>query len=245
MVRSGPWILPGEVIDPPLIPNALDDEFDLAGGLNAAWVKTGTFDLVTPIDAYANFAGVTGARIDHNSIRPSWLLVQCPANSAVPNIYKVVAPPTNAFYWVRGGFTFRNASAPVNDSQWGFGLYDATFANGVTIKLNEAGTVNQIRAGFFGITASALTSSFLTTMDGAVGAQAGVFYHGVGIQKRGTTYDGWLLSTSGTWQWLGSIVHATAFTKAPIYFSNSVTTAPGCGIVGIDFFRVRDGIGLP
>lgn len=244
MVLHSPWITPAEVIDPPLIPHALDDEFD-TGVLSASWNRVGVWDDVNAIDPYANFAGVNGVRHSYNSLRPSWLMVQNAANSAVPNIYKDIAPPANVFYWIRCSFNFRNASQAVTDSMMGFGLYDAAFSNGVTMKLNDAGTVSQTRAAFYSIAGGAVASSFLGTLHGAVNAHGGQAFHCLGIQKRGTTYDGWGMSTSGIWQHFGQVVHATAFTRAPIYFGNSSALAPGCMLQGVDFFRVKEGKFLP
>lgn len=243
-VRGGPIILPVELVDYPMpeFVNAADDEFE-GVALDAAWRRNGTWDDVTALDPYAAFTTPAGNRWNLNSMRPSWFLVQAP-NGANPSIDKQIPTPTNAFYYWRLSFNFRNAAYTLNDALCGAGLYDNALTNAVAFSMNGAETgqirpnCGRINAGVFTLVTNGLT-------DGAANASGGSSYFMGGIQKRGTTYDFWLCTTAGMWQWFGQATHATTLDRFAFYWRNASSTAPGCMVAGIDFFRMIEGIGLP
>lgn len=220
--------------DRPSVEHADDDEFDSAV-INPAWSFTGGTLGAAP-DPYAAFAA-GDTRVDVN-VKPSWIRFQSPGNNTVNRLSKLIAVPANQLVWMRASFSTRIAVVPA-DNDGNIGLSYANAANSISIYLNEtdAGRISIQFQKFIGGVLTIIQLGF-NIWNGAVAN--GQLYSAVGIQKIGTTYHGWAFTPGGHALHLGSTIEASVFDRVQIVFRNSLITAPGNSIVGVDFVRLRD-----
>ena len=242
-------------VDPPLVPNAYDDEFENTV-LDPNWIRFGTagpglgFDDVTPIDPATTFASGGTRWSLHGTpapnARPSWYMLQTSADT-VAGIEKLVTFPSDYFAWARFSFAYRNASQVNNDGTAQLDLMlgaGPAYVEGVSLYLNESDT-NTVQIEALRWNASVGTSIALTNNAGGAGLTRGQVAHTVGIQALGTVYHYWMLTSAGNWQWLGTTTHATALDRVRLRVFSASATAPGNVVTGIDFFRFKSGRYLP
>lgn len=221
------------IFDRPLVPHALDDEFE-STVLNAAWTPAGGL-VAGAINPYA--APASAIYQLHTNRRPSWIMLQ--SGGALIKPMTIVG---NFFVWVRASFNARVATAPVNNDA-GVRLdistnpYDVN--NIVSISLNEqdAGTVqaefSETEGGVFTVIGN--TRNMFSGVDGAQPIEA------VGIQKIGGNYHGWCFSRCGSALYMGVTAFAPAIGTCALSTASASVAAPGPMIVGYDFIRFKEG----
>ena len=247
LVSHSPWLQLADVVDPPLTPSAYDDEFE-STVLDAGWTRLGTFDDSTVIDPYASFSAV-GARWSHNSVpsgvgKPSWYMIQPADTMGEVNIYKAITFPNEFFAYARMSFCQRNATQTDNDALVLMRIEKASDSDGVYICLNEsdANTI-QLEA----VVRSGGSPTVVANTNNVGGAAVCQGQHGqvVGIQRLTSTWHFWALAVSGNWVHLGSTTYSGSIDRVRIGAAVASTASPGNLIMGIDFFRYRDGRILP
>lgn len=228
--------------DRPLVAHPFDDEFD-STVLNPAWVAEAGLWVQGAIDPYQAYAAGNVRFELHTQRRPSWMMIQAPADAGNKRINKPIAGmPANYFVWMRASFATRLNTAPT-DNDFTLNLilstspYDNT--NRINISVNETdnGTIYAEMAK----TEGGAFTLIADTID-LFGAQADMqAIEAVGMQKIGTTYHGWAFGRNGSAIYMGSSVFAPTVGTVAIEVLNSVTTAPGTMVTGLDFVRFKNG----
>ncbi len=228
--------------DRPLVAHQYDDEFD-STTLDPAWIQeAGAWSAggIDPYQAYA--AGDTRYEL-HTDRRPSWMMIQAPANAANQRINKPIAGmPANFFVWFRASFQTRLNTAPT-DNDFTLNLilstspYDNT--NRINVSVNETDN-NAIYAEFAKTEGGVFTLGSNTP--NLWGAQADLqAIEAVGMQKIGTTYHAWAFGRNGSAIYMNSMTFMPTIGTVAIEVLNSVSGAPGTQVVGVDFVRFKDG----
>lgn len=236
--------------DRPSVAHQYDDEFcGCSIALDPTWSAVeGSFTIATPIDPYAAFAA-GDSRLNLSTRRMSWLMIQpigtapAPAtNSATLTLVKTIAPPANFAVWARFSYNHRFSTATSNnDFTIGIVLsadpYDKD--NRICVFLNES-DVGVIQIEFLKAVGGVLTSIGVTTN---LGINDHTIFEGVLIQCFGATdtYHAWAITNNGSMIYLGSTTFATTIETMGFWIADSVTTAPGNMIVGVDFIRFVEG----
>jgi hypothetical protein len=254
-VKPSPRFQREDPIDLPLTRHVYDDEFE-STVLDPSWTRFGNagpglgFDDVTPIDPAATFASGGTRWSLHGApapnARPSWYLLQTDPTT-IAGIEKTVVLPSEYFAWARFSFAYRNSGQTNNDGTAQLDIMSGAgpaYAEGVSIYLNES-DANTVQVEAFRWNASVGTSIGTTNNVGGAGLTRGQVMHTVGIQAIGTTYHYWIMNAAGNWQWVGTTTHATALNLARLRVYSAVATSPGNVVIGIDFFRFKEGRFLP
>jgi hypothetical protein len=226
----------------PVSPSIYDDEFDTTT-LDPAWTATGTW---TPggINPYENFAAGDTRYALHTDYRPSWLMVQKPSGIGNATISKVIAPAGDFFIYARCSLTTRASATVGNEDAVLLTITNnpSTPAERVNISLTVPVPSNLWTVQFYRTNAGVNTqiSASMNDYSTAMGMSA---VEAIGLTRRGNIYDGWVFGSSGHALWMGATPAMTAITPAlvELTFVNTVGTNPGNRLVGVDFFRYRDG----
>lgn len=225
--------------NPPASPDPRDEEFDTD---LSNWALDG-LSSASAINAYAQF-NTGGWRYNFNSLRPSWLMLQSPADGlSYYTIQKSVSISSGDFIWMRGHSARRGAVSSTSNNEGTIG-----FALSATNGLGVVDTNNMI-------------SAFLVEADGATidvqmdkveaGIYSGTYTSGgnvsqgdpvnqfeyIGIHRQGSNYHLWVAPPSGQWRWVGVMSFTPTVSRVSIRISNVAMTAPGNTLVGIDFLR--------
>lgn len=219
----------------PTTAHALDLEFD-SSTLPAAWTLS-PFGVATGIDPYAQFSTANTFRYSINGYRPGWFMAQ-PSNEAV-YYYALTASyaaPTNVFVWSRMSYLMKKGAPGTTNNQAGVALvlYKASDPanNQVTLFFNEsdAGVGHEIDFQRWD------AGSFAGTVHGTTTTNP-IPYECVGIQKLGTTYHAWAMTSGGMWLHIGSTTATFTVDSVGIRIADAGTGAPGNAILGVDFIR--------
>lgn len=231
--------------------SAFDNEFESADELSEYTAQQGGFATAesaatfsqNTIDTYdTTFTSGTDVRTTVNpATRPSWWLVQPPADSNAYAITKPVTLPTNVIIVARMKANLRNASQTNNDASIGLmfgydnggGLVDTNgSAHGfISPQETDAGTV-QANLLYSADGTSTTINAGSTDID-----QSGNPYNMVALHKVGTTYYAWAGTDAGNWLFLDSFVQATPFDRIGLYVSNATNSSPGPHVLGVDYIR--------
>jgi hypothetical protein len=221
--------------DRPLVPHALDDEFE-STVLSPSWTVSGAVPAQGGIDPFAS-------AIDryelHTDRRPSWLMIQTGGTQFSKDITSL---PANFFVYARASFSQRVASVPNNEAtvQLDIGPNPYDLNNRVSMYMNES-DASTIQAEYLTVNAGAVTS-INVSRDMFVTRSQLQSIEAVGIQKIGNTYHGWVFGGNGASIYMGSAGFAgLAVQFATIRFVSGGVTAPGYVIMGIDFMRFKEG----
>jgi hypothetical protein len=229
-----------DVADAPESPHAYDDEFN-STVLNAAWQFTSTFGGVP--DPYASFAAGNTRMALHTDRRRSWLTVQPPGDGVGKLLHKAIVCPANFFVWSRVSFGLRVGSAVNNDAGISLNLC-ATSAGAPDINNEVAITVNELDASKTTVQFQKTEGGVFSTLQEGQNVFSTVHhaqpFDSMGIQKIGTTYHGWVFTSSGMAMHMGSTVFAPAITRLAFHFRNVATTSPGNMLIAIDYVRCKE-----
>lgn len=227
---------------PPSSPNAYNDEFD-SHSLGADWTVWGDAFSGTVIDPYAVVAG-SAPRVDFATIRPSWMLIQSPADATSHGIYKPITLGTNMAVWSRMA---QNCVVNANTSIWLTSLQLMALSDGNPDLNNRVGidiwsqVGGNVQARFYRIGDGSTTYS-TADMKNTPSAWEYVL-----LQKRDATYHGWIATADGSWTWLGSLSEPlSAPTVVSLaQYNNADISSPGSMVSGWDFVRFVSGDYLP
>lgn len=231
----------------PETPHAYDQEFSVGSGnaLPTSWTLvsgSSTISATAP-NPYDKFAG-TEARVSLNTARRSWLMIQ-PPNGTTFRVGREVTVSTNFAIMAKFSYNFRSSQAPINnDFSVGLSLsmsgFDANNRIDVTLNESDAG----VKQCEFAKIDGGASTSIATTADvpeGEVSPFAAVL-----LQKRGTTYDAWVITEAGHQAWLGTTTMTAAMGHVSISCSCADSTNnPGNLMLGCDWMRFREGIWVP
>ena len=230
-----------DLADSPDDPHEYDDEFN-STTLDPAWGFTSTWSATAP-DPYAAFAAGDTRRALHTDRRRSWLTVQPPGDGVGKLLHKAIVCPANFFVWARCSFGLRVGSAVNNDASISLNMC-ATSAGAPDINNEVAISINELDASkatvqFQKTEASVFTviqegQNIFTTINTAQP------FDSMGIQKIGTTYHGWVFTSSGMAMHMGSTTFAPTITRLAFHFRNAATTSPGNMLIAIDFLRCKE-----
>lgn len=218
-----------------------DDEFN-STVLDAAWSYTSTWSATAP-DPYAAFAAGDTRRALHTERRRSWLVVQPPGDGVGKLMHKSIVCPANFFVWARVSFSLRVGSAVNNDAGISLNL-TASSAGAPDINNEVAVTVNELDASKTTVQFQKTEGGVFTTLQEGQNIFTTINtaqpFDAMGIQKIGTTYHGWVFTSSGMAMHLGSTVFAPTVDRLAFHFRNAAITAPGNMLIGVDFVRCKN-----
>lgn len=246
IIGSAPWL-----VAKPAAPSAWDDEFE-ADGLASKWTrvsaasKTSTPDSV--LDPYATVGG--SAHLETFRQRRGWYFRQAQSGYGTGGYgvtsegiqQSLAGAPSDSFLWLRGTRNMRRASVVDGDGEIWLCMYQAADPrNAFMVSMDsfpsQTGVVcTRTTAAVPAFTNLGQTANYFGRSDP---------YEFLGIQQRGTTYDGWAATHTGNWVHLGSFAHAVTLDTVIIAFNNSSASAPGNMLAGIDFFRLYAGKKVP
>lgn len=234
----------------PSSPNAFDDEFN-DGALDANWqLDDGTSVISfsgTGIDAYDTGFNSGTPRINYNSARPSWMMVQAPGDSTIFTMTKVVSPlPTNYIVYARTRLNTPDPVSPWNANPDGLlGLVVGASSGGrldrsnyVRIYHNHLALVTGLRADK--IVGGGTTQLGITTSN----STRAVSYGWMALHVRGANVWAWAGTESGSWVLMttaGLAPFAPTIDRIGFIFQNRLLD-PGPSIGGWDCIRVIENV---
>lgn len=223
--------------DRPLVPHALDDEFE-STVLDPSWTISG----VTQQGGIDPFNNPPNSAYElHTDRRPSWLMIQ-PTSGGIL-FSKDISSISGGDFFVYARFSMGTRStAPAN--------------NEATIQLDLGGPVydlaNRLSFYYNESDASIYQAEYLTVVGGvntSVARSRNIYSGGtgmatieaLGLQKRGNVFDAWAFTGAGTALWLGSTAYNLATDTVHLRFGNVTNVNPAYMIHGVDFCRFKEG----
>lgn len=227
----------------PATPHAADDEFETTN--LTGWSTSAGYLSGTAVNPYNTDATANGWRGNHNSMRPSWMLIQPSTGAYVNTIYKAVTINTDQMVMARINFNYRGGAgaAPGINADSTIGLFMTRIVAGAPDGVNFAGVyINISDSGVMAAQASMTGQSGIN----AIFNYASHALEYVLIQKISAQYYFWVGSASGNWIHVGTYAYGgSALNGVSIVAANNSGAAPGNMIMGVDFVRFYDGIKLP
>lgn len=228
----------------PLNPSAYDDEFE-STVLDPSWTTlspiVGSNWSQGNINPYASFSTGDLRYELHTQRRPSWLVVQPPDVGFDYTLEKTIAPTGDFFVWIRASLNFPADAAEQESAVITFGISASPWDSGNFVHVRLGAPAPSVNAARFYRMMSGSYTQIGTTAN-EFSAQNGLQpIEAIGITRRGSSWDAWAFGASGNSIWLGATTLSIVPGTIRIGFVTAEDTKPGNRIMGIDFFRYRDG----
>ena len=221
---------------PPASPNAANDEFETGTVLDSAWVLDDGSSAIaaagTAFDSYSAYT-VGNPRLDVNSRRASWLLIQPASDGAAYNITKSLVPAGDflAIIRVRVGTMSSTGSGNMSlvAGSDGGGFLDPS--NRLQVQVNQ----DFLR---FTRVIGGVSTTITTT---ATMGRTGTMFTYCALQRVGTDVYAWIGTGAGNWFYLGTSATSPTLERFGFRFNGGSSQPPGPATFGADFFRYYPG----